>query len=90
MSHSKPQTVCILGGRCAVNLRAGGHSPGDFVAVHSLAVSGENTLEGQHFVQGCMETVKRRKGKTGRRRGFIVDRPGTLWQLVTSHFTDQL
>lgn len=68
--HSKPQTVWVLGGRRAVNLRAEGHSPGDFVAVHSLAVSGENTLKGrnQHFVQGCMETVKRRKGKMDRER----------------------
>lgn len=38
---------------------SGRHSPGDSVAVHSLAVSEENTLEGrrQRSAQGCMETV---------------------------------
>lgn len=95
-SHSKPQTVWVLGGRRAVNPRPEGHSPGDFVAVHSLAVSGENTLEGrnQHFVQGCMETVKRRKGKIDNegKGSLYTDQDVCGNQSVTflRHFTEQL
>ena len=67
--------------------RPEGHSPGDFVAVHSLAVSGENTLKGQnqHFVQGCMETVKRREAKKTRDIGrkFIIKQTRNC---TASHF----
>lgn len=49
----------VLRGRHTVNQHTR-HSPGDFEAVHSLVVSGENTLKGQsqHFVQRCTETVQ--------------------------------
>lgn len=59
--HRKPKTE----ERCAVRERAEETSPGDFVAVHSLAVSVENTLKGrcQHFVQGCMETEGEKQKK---------------------------
>lgn len=58
---------------CCKSRERRGHSPGDSVAVHSLAVSGENTLKerSQHFAQGCMETVKRKKRKQTGKEGWL-------------------
>lgn len=59
----------IWGGNFAENLKKKRerNSPGGSVAVHSLAVFGQNTLKerNQRFAQGCRETVKKKK-KGGR------------------------
>lgn len=75
---------------CVVNPGTEGHLPGDSVAVHSLAASGESTLKvrSQHFAQGCMETVKSRNRNTDRKEEGLIYTVQKNVQQVLSHLRE--